>query len=217
MKQILNQKLTAKDVLNIFIEEHKIFSHFDVEADPNAEINSNSTIKDWRDANDLLPWYKLYPFLNEKYNMDFSEEVWKEILEPEKTKKLMVVCEFIAKNSKYTNIESIKLFGNECLEAAVFRRLKENLEKKNVTNIKPSSKLSDYLDEHLEIIITEILHLSKGKKIIDKIERKRQKEGFLNYINVFDKNRFIYSIPQINTFKDLIFKIIKVESEFLKN
>lgn len=212
MKQIISQKLSSKDVLNIFIEQHRLFSKFDPEADIYAELDFNSSIQDWRNANDLLPWYELYPVLNKEYEIDISLENWKKILEPAKKKKLIGVCELIAENVEHTNIESIKLLGNECLEAGVFKKFKEDLEKKKVdtTNIKPSNQLSDYLDKYLVEIISEIIFLSKGKKIIEQIEMKRKKKGFFNYINIFDKSRFIYSIPNINTFRDLILKIVEI-------
>lgn len=213
MKQILNQKLSSTDILNIFIERHKLLSPFDPEADPYAELNFNSTIKDWRDANDLVEWDKLYPFYNQEFEINATHEEWESVLVPASKKNLKDVCELIAKHKKHKDIQSIKLLGKECLEAGVFKRFKENLEKGKVdaTNIKPSSLLSDYLDKYLVEIISETIFLSKGKRFIEKIEMKRKKKGFLNYINIFDKDRFIYSIPNIETFRDLILKIIEID------
>lgn len=213
MKQILNQKLSSTDVLNIFIEKHILLSPFDPEADPYAELNSNSTIKDWRDANDLVEWKKLYPFYNQEFEINATYEEWEAVLVPESKKNLIGVCELIARHKNQRDIESIKLLGNECLEAGVFKRFKESLEtgKVDITNIKPSSLLSDYLDKYLVEITSEVIFLTKGKKVIEKIEMKRKKKGFLNYINIFDKDRFSYSIPNINTFRELILKIIEVE------
>jgi len=213
MKQILNQKLSSTDILNIFIERHKLLSPFDPEADPYAELNSNSTIKDWRDANDLVEWERLYPFYNQEFEINATHEEWEAVLVPASKKNLKGVCELIAKHTSQRDIESIKLLGSECLEAGVFKRFKEDLEKEKVdtTNIKPSSLLSDYLDKYLVEITSEVIFLTKGKKVIEKIEMKRKKKGFLNYINIFDKDRFIYSIPNIKTFRDLILKIIEID------
>ena len=214
MKQVLNQKLNSIDILNIFIERHRLFSSFDPEADPNARLDFNSTITDWRNANDLLEWEELYPFYNQEFEINATPEEWKAVLVPASKKNLKGVCEFIARHTKHKNIESIRLLGNECLEAGVYKKFIENLEKKkiNTTNIKPSSQISDYLDKYLIEITSEILFLSKGKKIIEKIEMKRKKKGLLNYINIFDKDRFIYSIPNIETFRDLILKIIEINT-----
>jgi len=47
---ILPQRLNALDVLNIFIEEHRICSPLDFEADETIILNFNTTVRDWREA-----------------------------------------------------------------------------------------------------------------------------------------------------------------------
>lgn len=167
--KILNQELTSIDILNIFIEKHRLFTPLDPEADLYAELDFNSTIKDWRDANDLVEWEKLYPFYNQEFEINATHKEWEAVLVPASEKNLQGVCELIAKYKKHKDIESIKLLGNECLEASIFRRFKEDLERKKVdsTNITPSTLLSDYFEDYLEEIIAEVVFLSKGKRVID--------------------------------------------------
>ena len=158
-----------------------------------------------------MPWHKLYPILNSEFKINASSDDWKEVLVPERSKKLIGVCELISINSKIENINSISLFGNDCLKAAVFRRLKENLNvNQNIAfDIKPSSNISEYLNDNLIEIVSEIIILSKGKNIIKKIEFRKGKKG----INIFKKVKYIYSIPNMITFKDLISEIVKINKE----
>jgi hypothetical protein len=215
MKQMLNQKLNSIDILNIFINQHRLFSQFDPEIDIYAEFDFNSTVKDWSDANDLIQWDKLYLVYNQEFKINATREEWEAVLVPASKKKLIDVCEFIAAKATYPNIQSVKILGNESLEAGVFKTLMDNLTNKNVKtqNIKPSSKISDFLDEYMLEIITEVIFLSKGSTFIKKIEKKRRKKGILNSVNVFEKDRFVYYIPDINTFKELILKIIEVRRD----
>ena len=56
---ILPQQLNALDILNIFIEEHRICSPLDDEADVSIILNFNTTVSDWRCARDLMRWRPL--------------------------------------------------------------------------------------------------------------------------------------------------------------
>lgn len=210
MEKLFYTKLNSNDILNILKEKHRLLSPLDPDADPNAELNSDSTVKDWKDASGLLPWYKLYPILNEEFNINASSEEWMKILEPSKSKKLIDLCEFISTKGNYKHIKIVSLFGKECLEASIFKRIKKKMEhKKNIRldEVKPTSFLSDYLEEYFDIIISETIFLSKGSKIIEKIEIKRKTKFF----NLFEKQIYEYSIPNILTFRDLVLKICNLK------
>lgn len=70
----LPQQLNALDILNIFIEEHRICSPLDFEADVNFILNFNTTVSDWRCARDLMRWRPLSRFLNTEFNLTVSEQ-----------------------------------------------------------------------------------------------------------------------------------------------
>jgi hypothetical protein len=42
---------------------------------------------------------------------------------------------------------------------------------------------------------------------------KRKKSGFINYINIFDKERYTLLTGEIKTFRDLTLKIIQVNEQ----
>ena len=55
-------RYSPEEVLQIFKEQHRLCSPLDIEADRNAEITSEMSIRDWRAANDLLGWKELSVF-----------------------------------------------------------------------------------------------------------------------------------------------------------
>lgn len=212
MEQTISQIMTSTDVLNIFIEQHRLCSPLDPEADPYAELSFTSTIDDWRAANDLIHWQPLSEFLNVEFQINANEEEWKSVLNPSSTKTLEDVCILISKHCSKENILPIKLLGQECLSSAVFRTLVKYLSSRQVdiTDIKPSTILTPYFEKYFSEMVQQITIISNGKKVFDQFETKLKKTGFLNYINIFDKDRYILMTGEIKTFRDLTLKIIEV-------
>ena len=202
------EKYTAEEILEIFKEQHRLCSPLDPEADLWAEITADMTIREWRWANDLLTWKELSKFLNQEFRIDISEKTWYETLEPAKTRRLIEVCELISKHAIKEYFQERKLFGQPCLKASVFLTIKRNLEKKgvNVSALKPSSSLTEYMDKNFSPVFEEIT--LTGTKPIDKIETRRRKKGFWNKINIFDLERHEILTGEVKTFRDLVEKII---------
>jgi len=201
-------KYTAEEILQIFKEQHRLCSPLDPEADPYAEINNETTIREWRWANDLLGWRELSHFLNQEFRIEISENDWHNYLEPAKHRLLIDVCGLIAKHARKDIYESKILFGHPCLKASVFLTIKRNLEQKgvNVSELRPSSSLTEYLDKNFSPILEEIT--LTGTSPIEKIDIKRKKRGFLNAINILDTDRYETLTGEIKTFRDLVEKII---------
>lgn len=211
MEKIFNQKLTYKDVLNIFIEQHRLFSPYDPEADVHAKLDFDSSVKDWRYANDLLPWYELYHVLNSKFKMSMPSENWKEILEPSNKRSLKDVCSFIADNSQFSDIYPKRLLGKDCLSASVFLELKNRLEKRKIQTglLRPSSLITPYLNSHYVEFINEIILLSKGKRVFEHIVLQEKRKGFLNLFKFQIEKDIFQTEETLQTFRDLIFKIME--------
>ncbi|HXB11867.1 MAG TPA: hypothetical protein VNZ45_07780 [Bacteroidia bacterium] len=208
-------KLTGEDVLNIFIEQHRLCSPLDPETDESAEFTMDTSIDEWVSANDLLPWYSLYRYLNEEFHISATEEEWYEqILTPESKGTLKDLCEFIAKRSQTGDIKSIKLFGKDCISAAIFLTLKRNLErmKVDVSELRPSSSVIPYLEKYFGEMVAQTTLVSRGGKVFDTFKIKVKKKGFFNYINIFDPNRYTFLTGEIQTFRDLTLKIMEINS-----
>jgi len=212
MEKTFKQIMTPTDVLNIFIEQHRLCSPLDPEADPYAELSFTSTIDEWRDANDLLAWRPLSEFLNKEFQIKATENKWKSVLTPSSTKTLKDVCELISKHSSKQDIRPLKLLGQECLSSAVFRTLIKYLSQRqvDVSEIKPSTSLTPYLEKYFSEMVEQTTIISNGKKVFEQFDTKRKKNGFFNYINIFDKDRYTFLTGDIKTFRDLTLKIIEV-------
>ena len=107
--------------------------------------------------------------------------------------------------------EPKKLFGQPCIKASVFLTIKRNLEQKgvNVSELKPSSSLVEYMDKYFSPILEEIT--LTGTKAIEKIETKTKirKKGFWNSIKIFESQKPELLIAELKTFRDLVEKIIE--------
>lgn len=207
------RKYTPDEVLHIFREQHRLVSPLDVGAEPSIEIKADMSIRDWRIANDLIPWKKLYKILNQEFRVNISEEEWKQVFEPAKEKRLFEVCQLIAKYAETEIVEPVRLFGADCLSAAIFLNLKKKLKERgvDVSELRPSSKLSPYLEKHISHLLTEIT--LTGLNPIETITEKRKHKGFWNAINIFDPNRYELVTGNIVTFRDLVEKMTAKKSE----
>jgi hypothetical protein len=193
-------KYTEEEILEIFKEQHRLCSPLDPEAEPWEEITAEMTVREWRWANDLLGWKKLSEFLNQEFRVQISPEEWYNILEPARTRKLIEVCRLLSKYAEKDTYEPKTLFGKPCLKAGV-----------DVTELRPSSSLSAYMDKYFSPILEEIT--LTGTKPIDKIETRRKKKGFWNAINIFDPVRYETLTGDIKTFRDLTEKIIEEKNK----
>lgn len=202
-------KYTEEEILEIFKEQHRLCSPLDPEADPWAEITAEMTIREWRWANDLLGWKKLSEFLNQEFRVKINQEEWLNVLEPARARKLIEVCRLLSKYAEKETYKPKTLFGKPCLKAGVFLTIKKNLNDKgvDVTELRPSSSLTAYIDKYFSPVLEEIT--LTGTKPIEKIETRKKKKGFWNAINIFDSDRYETLTGDIKTFRDLTEKIIE--------
>lgn len=212
IKEVITQQFTPEDILNILVEQHRISSILDFEADPEAKLNFDSTVNDWRNAGNLLPWKPLSEFLNKCFGISVSENQWKKTLTPSRKRTLREVCELIAENCQYDDIKPRKIFGNNCLSASVFLTLKKYLMRRDVdvSKIQPSTLIAPYLDKYYSEMLEQIGIISKGKRIFEEFDYKpTRKLKFWEVFNVLDYSRYVFQTGEIKTFRDLTNKIIE--------
>ncbi|MBB1140643.1 hypothetical protein [Myroides sp. WP-1] len=214
---ILPLQLNAIDILNIFIEEHRICSPLDFEADETIILNFNTTVSDWRCARDLMRWRPLSRFLNDEFNLTLSEKQWEPVLTPARKRTLREVCELIANHCSFTTVTPIQLLGAPCLRASVFITLKKYLARRGVKvdDIKPSTLIAPYLHDHFSEMIEQIGILARGNKVFE----------VLDYHPIENKSplslNYFFSSPKLNTgslhtFRDVVEKIITVNGQTSK-
>ncbi len=125
-------------------------------------LTLKTTILDWRDICDLVDTTELWKYLDQYFHMAGDRELWMTILEPQDEKTLGDLCNFIADNAEKEIIRPIKLFGNDCNTAAIFKSLKRRLEDRgmDVSDFKPSSRLEPLVKKYKSVLIEEINQLA---------------------------------------------------------
>jgi len=208
---ILPQQLNALDILNIFIEEHRICSPLDAEADVSLILNFNTTVHDWREARDLMRWRPLSRYLNAEFNLTVSEQQWKAVLTPARKRTLREVCELIAQYCTFTSVTPVRLLGNSCLSASVFITLKKYLARKGVQvdELKPSTPIAPYLDTDFSAMIEQIGILARGNKVFEVLDYTST--AHLNHPSFSSSTTTVpLKTGSILTFRDVVEKIMAV-------
>lgn len=205
---------TVEELFEIFKEEHRLFSPHDPEADPRIELTLDSTVFDWRDARDLLPWRDLALYFNKAFGLDLPlETTWYSVLEPSHKRTIRQVCELLSAHAMKEEIPPVRLFGQECQTAAVFLWLKGKLSSSgvDVSQLRPSTPISDY-KRHFGTLMDEVLR--RGVHTIDKMElEKFPASDAWRYIVAFFFPYGAYGrrllTGDVVTFRDLVERIVE--------
>jgi hypothetical protein len=204
---------TSQEIFEVFKEQHRLFSPLDPMADPRFIMQPDSSIGDWRDAMDLLEWHDLAQHFNAEFGVDIPMSSWKSVLEPSFDKPIWGVCTLLSEHAIKEVIEPVRIFGHECLTAAVFFRLKQKLGEKgaNVSALRPSTPLADYRNHFGQIVSEATL---SGAQTFDKIELEKFPEGqgwkyiidFFLPDQVFQRRLLTGDVV---TFRDLVKRIVE--------
>jgi hypothetical protein len=107
----LNQKsATPEYVLSVFQDHHRqaCARH---QGDSSVALTSDTTVDEWRDADDLLAWRGLARALNAEWKIDCLSADWKRVLEPAGKRKLADVCGLIARVASQPLVRPAPVFG----------------------------------------------------------------------------------------------------------
>ncbi len=207
---------TADEIFNIFKEGHRLFSPIDPEADPTNDLTRDSTILEWSEAQDLLPWRELANYFNKSFGVDIPiETTWHEVLEPCHKRTIRQVCELLSNFSIKEEIEPVRLFGQECQTAAVFLWLKGKLGAAgvDVSRLRPSTPIAEY-KKHFNVLMNEVLR--RGVHTIDKIELENfsTRESWRYIVDLFLPNSRLSRrliTGDVVTFRDLVERMVEAK------
>lgn len=207
---------TSDELLEIFIEQHRLSAQLDFMVDKTFVLTKQTFIWEWREAQDLVSWDELAEFLNQEFRISVSLKTWDTILNPDDKKTLGELCDFLSTVAEKEIVKPLKRLGSECLTSAIFMTLKRNLKNKgvDVTNLKPSTKIEDFLDiyENCSPLLEEVT--LTGVKIFNKLEYGRlvSERRFKYWTDKIFPN-WIYKrsikCEDVQTFRDLVEKIIE--------
>ncbi len=164
MKNNQITKYQPEEILELLKAFYNFQSVFDPEVDKGCELTFDTTIEDWRMICDLLEPKELADYYHEFFSLSTPRIELEEILNNQRFNTLRDFSNYISKNAVKEKVVSIKLLGNDCLEAAIFKTLMSKLNKQGVdtTNIKPSSPFQPFFDNNLEAIMETANKLVPG-------------------------------------------------------
>ena len=141
---------TPEYVLAVIRDHHRQGVATDPEVDPGASLTFQTTVAEWREACDLLPWKQLAAAENEMWGFNRPEAEWRAVLLPESKRTLADVCAFIATHARRPASRSVRLFGHTCDKAGAFLAIRAMLQSAGVDtdHVAPSSPLAPYTRRH---------------------------------------------------------------------
>jgi hypothetical protein len=154
-------KYQPEEILQIIRANYLQQQQYDDIALKNQDLTFETTIFDWRDICDLVDTSELWKYLNYYFHLATSRETWMEILEPDDEKTLGYLCKFVADTAEKEVIEPIKIMGDFCNTAAIFKSLKKRLGDRgfDVSDIRPSSQLEPLVKKYKSVLIEEVNQL----------------------------------------------------------
>jgi hypothetical protein len=155
---------TADDVLSVVRDMHRQQCAHDPEANPNISLSHDSTIAEWRDACDLLPWAKVAEAMNSYWSVAIPIAQWREVLEPAKERQLRGVCELLARHAKLPRVRPSTILGSRCAPGGAFLTIRSYLADAgaDVSDVAPSTPLHEYTRRYPGVFLGPVSQLAPG-------------------------------------------------------
>jgi len=156
--------MTAEEVLDFFVADHRLQAGWDPEADPDAVLTFETTVAEWREACDLLAWRALGRAANKQFQVDFDDKEWRRVLTPPGRRTLRDVCELIASRAIARRPQPVTVLGRRCGEAGAFFGVLRLLRDAGVptAGIRPSTPIAEYTRRHENVFMEDIRRLAPG-------------------------------------------------------
>ncbi len=157
-------KYSKDDILKMLISQYHFQTEFDPVVIKGMEPNYESTIFEWREACDLISPAELAKVYRETFKIKQPISELESILIDEDKNTLSEFCDYISQYAERQNIEPIKLLGQNCQTASIFRTLKQNLSEKgaDTTDLRPSTKINDFFLKSDGILFDEVNRIAPG-------------------------------------------------------
>lgn len=162
---------TPDDLLLVLRDIHRQQCTHDPEADPEISLSHESTIAQWREACDLLPWARLAEGMNSYWSVTIPTAQWRAVLEPPCERRLRGVCELLASHVKLPRVRPATLSGSPCAPAGAFLTIRSYLADAgaDVSAVAPSTALHEYTRRYSGVFLGPISQLAPGALPLVKI------------------------------------------------
>ena len=157
-------KYSKEDIFQMLISQYQFAIEFDPVVVKGMDFNYESSIFDWRDSCDLVNPKKLAKIYHKEFKIDRPLLELEDILINEDKRTVSDFCEYISLHAKRENIEPIRLLGQNCQTASIFRTLKQNLTEKgaDTSELKPSSEINPFFLKYGGLLIDEVNRIAPG-------------------------------------------------------
>ncbi len=160
------RRLSAEDVLAVLNEDYRQ-NCVNGLALPGETLTLDMTVDEWHEAIDANFWRydQVGLHLNWLFDTKFPEASWREVLLPYRRTRLRGVCELIASQAVVAEIRPARILGRECLAAGAFMTIRERLSEAgdDVSDLRPSTSLSDFVLREGEHVYCELVRLAPRK------------------------------------------------------
>lgn len=156
--------VSADYILEILRDEYRQLDHLDCTERCDVSLMPTTTIAEWRETLNLLPWRELGNAYNREWRLAVSEEEWFAVLEPAKHRTLAGLCELLARYAKIPIIRPVVVLGAPCLAAGAFFTIRSMLGDAgvNTTQIRPSTSLAPFTRDYLDVFLGQVSRLAPG-------------------------------------------------------
>jgi hypothetical protein len=145
---------TSAQILAVLQDIARHQAILDPEADE-IELTMQTTVAQWRVACDLLPWRALYPALEQRFGVAFSDSEWERVLEPARRRTMEDVCGLLAQKVQLPSVRAWQ--GSRAAGAfLLFRRLLGQ-------RLAPHTPLAPLLQSHAVEILLAAGLVAPGK------------------------------------------------------
>jgi len=157
-----NSKYSPEEILQILNDFYNYQAVFDPEVGSGESLSFDTTISEWKSLCDLKEPKVLAEYYSELFGLTNSYSDLQEVLSNKN--KLKGFCDYISEYAVKQNISSIKIMGETCMTASIFKTLMTNLKLRGIEtqNIRPSSEFRPLFYEHGAVFLEEVNKLAPG-------------------------------------------------------
>ena len=160
---MIDSRYSPDEILQILNDFYNYQSAFDPEVELGETLNFETTILEWRVICDLVEPKKLASYYYDLFQLTAQPADLEAILLQSKN-KLEFFCNYLSKNAIKQSISPIKIMGQHCMTASIFKTLKRNLKTRGIgtESIRPSSKFAPLFQKHSAAFLEEVNKLAPG-------------------------------------------------------
>lgn len=172
---------TPEYVLSVIRDSHRQQCQWDPGANPGVSLTFDSTIAQWREAADLLPWRGLAKAIAQWFDVELPKKEWRALLEPSKERCLEGLCEAIAQRASRERIVPKNILGAQCRTASIFLKIRELLEQAgaDVSGLKPDTSLAEFTRRYPQVFLDRLGRLFPGRLPDVRISTPLENAGLL--------------------------------------